>query len=67
MSTFETMNSTVRQVVCMGVAVTLLVSGTLASGLFSFGTLSQILAGAMIVAGFAVAYFCLGAFQFGGE
>jgi hypothetical protein len=57
------MNVEFRDVVCAGVALTLIVSGTLATGVFPSTTPYQVLAGSMIVAGFAVGYYCLGAFQ----
>ena len=48
----------------LGVAVVLIVAGTLATGLLPPSGTSQILAGGLIVAGFAVAYAAVGASDF---
>jgi hypothetical protein len=57
------MNDRTRQYLCLGVAVVLIVTGTLATGLFPPTLLYQALAGGTIVTGFAVAYVCLGSFE----
>lgn len=46
------------QYACLAVAVVLVITGTLAAGLLPSTTLYQILAGSIIVAGFAVSYLC---------
>lgn len=57
-----------RQAACLGVAVALVVAGTLGTGLLPSTTAYQLLAGGAIVLGFALAFYCLGALQFpGGE
>jgi len=49
-----------REYACVAVAAVLVIGGTVAAGLFPSTTLSQVLAGGIIVAGFAVAWVCLG-------
>lgn len=58
------MEDRTRRYACLALAASLLVTGTLATGLLPSGTVYQVLAGAIIVAGFAVGYACLGAFDF---
>lgn len=58
------MKDRLRQYVCLGVGAVLIVSGTLVTGLVPPGIRYQILAGGLIVAGFAVSYRCLGEFEF---
>lgn len=50
-----------REQVCLGVAILVVLAGTLAAGLLPRTTPYQVLAGGIIVAGFAVAYACVGA------
>lgn len=54
----------VRQYACLGVGVLLVVGGTLATGLVPEGAVYQVVTGAVIVAGFALVFACLGAFEF---
>ena len=58
------MKERTRRYVCLGVAVVLIFTGTLATGLVPSTAPYQILAGGIIVAGFAVGYLCLGTFDF---
>ena len=53
-----------RTVACVALAGGLVVTGTLATGLLPSGLPYQLLAGGIIVAGFAMLYACLGAFDF---
>lgn len=53
------MKESTRQYACFGVAVVLVVTGTIATGLVPSTPLYQALAGSVIVAGFAVGYVCL--------
>lgn len=57
------MKEQLRQYVCLGVGAVLIVSGTIATGLVPPGVLYQILAGSLIVVGFAVSYKCFGGFK----
>ncbi|MFB6146837.1 MAG: hypothetical protein ABEJ08_04045 [Halobacteriaceae archaeon] len=54
------MDERTRQYACGGVAVLLIIGGTLATGLLPPTLPSQVIAGGIIVAGFAVAYACVG-------
>jgi hypothetical protein len=47
----------------LALAVLLIVVGTFATGLLPSGALYQVLAGAIIVAGFAIGYYSLGVFD----
>ena len=47
-----------RQLGCLAVAVVLVVGGTLATGVLPRTTAGQLVAGGIIVAGFAVLYYC---------
>ena len=58
------MKERIRQYACLGVAVALIITGTLATGLVPSTTPYQVLAGSVIVAGFAVSYVCLSGFIF---
>lgn len=58
------MQKRIRQYMCFGVAVVLVVTGTIATGLVPSTPLYQVLAGSIIVAGFAVGYLCLSGFNF---
>lgn len=58
------MKNSKRRYVCLGVAVLLVVTGTLATGLLPSALPYQILSGGIIIAGFAIGYACLGAFEF---
>lgn len=58
------MNDKLRRYAGMGVAGILVIAGTLATGLFPSTLPYQILAGGIIVAGFAVGFASLGAFEF---
>lgn len=49
-----------REYACFAVAVLLVVGGTVAAGVLPQTGLSQVLAGGTIVAGFAIAWACLG-------
>lgn len=53
-----------RRYAGLGVAVVLIITGTLATGLLPSTPLYQVIAGGLIVAGFAVGYASLGAFEF---
>jgi len=55
-----------REQACFAVAVLLVVGGTVVAGLLPQTGLSQVLAGGIIVAGFGVAWACLGV-EFGGR
>jgi hypothetical protein len=55
-----------RPYACLGLAAALVVGGTLAAGLLPQTPLYQVLAGGIIVAGFAVGYACVGAFDTSG-
>ncbi|AGN00090.1 hypothetical protein L593_00675 [Salinarchaeum sp. Harcht-Bsk1] len=57
------MNDRRRQYVLLGLALALIVTGTLATGLLPSTAPYQILAGALIVAGFAVGYVGVGAIK----
>lgn len=59
----SSMENRTKQYVCLGVAVLLIIAGTLATGLLPSTPLFQVLAGGVIVAGFAVVYACLGPFE----
>ena len=52
-----------RRYACLALAGTLLVTGTLATGLLPSGAIYQALAGGIIVLAFAVGYACLGVFD----
>lgn len=52
-----------RTVACFAIAGGLIALGTLATGLLPSSLPYQVLAGAIIVAGFAVGYACVGAFD----
>lgn len=58
------MESGTRRYACLAVAVALIVAGTLATGLLPSTLPFQVLAGGIIVAGFALSYACLGADEF---
>ena len=58
------MKGEIRQYACLGVAVALIITGTLATGVVPSTTPYQVLAGSVIVAGFAVTYACLVRFEF---
>ena len=58
------MNDKPRQYVFLGLAAVLIVTGTLATGLLPSTPFYQLLSGGIIVAGFAVGYAGLGAFEF---
>ncbi len=49
-----------REYACLVVAVLAVVGGTVAAGVLPRTRLSQVLAGGIIVAGFAIAWACLG-------
>jgi len=53
-----------QQYVYLGLAAVLIVTGTLATGLFPSSPFYQALAGGIIVVGFAIGYVGLGAFEF---
>ena len=57
------MKEQIRQYACLGIGAVLIVSGTLMTGLVPPGIRYQLLAGGLIVAGFAVSYRCLGGFE----
>lgn len=57
------MNEKLRTYGGLALAVVLIVAGTLATGLLPSGVEYQVVAGAIIVAGFAVGYYSLGAFD----
>jgi len=50
-----------REYACLAVAVLVVLGGTVAAGLLPRTTPSQVLAAAIIVFGFAIAYACVGA------
>ncbi len=52
-----------RQVVCLAVAVALVIGGTLGTGLLPATLVGQTAAGAAIVAGFGLGFYCLGALE----
>lgn len=54
----------VRQYACLVGAVVLVIGGTLATGVLPSTLPYQVLAGGAIVAGFALGYACVGAFEF---
>ena len=58
------MTNRARQYACLGVATVLVIIGTLSTGLLPSTPLYQVLAGGIIVGGFAVGYACLGPFEF---
>lgn len=53
-----------RRYAGLGVAVVLIITGTLATGFLPSTPLYQVIAGGLIVAGFAVGYASSGAFEF---
>lgn len=53
-----------RTAACLAVGLVLIIGGSLATGLVPEGAIYQVLAGAVIVAGFAVVFLCLGALEF---
>ena len=53
-----------RRSLGLGIAVALIIAGTLATGLLPPTFLYQVLAGGIIVTGFAVGYLSLGTFDF---
>lgn len=53
-----------RRYAGLGVAVVLIITGTLGTGFLPSTPLYQVIAGGLIVAGFAVGYASLGAFEF---
>jgi hypothetical protein len=53
-----------RQYVFLGLAAVLIVVGTLTTGFLPSTPFYQVLSGGIIVAGFAVGYASLGAFEF---
>jgi hypothetical protein len=55
-----------RRYPCLALAAVLVVAGTIAAGLLPSSPLYQVLAGGIIVAGFAVGYACVGAFDTSG-
>ena len=57
------MKDRIRRYACLGVAGVLVITGTIATGLVPSTTLYQVLAGGIIVAGFAIGYLCLGTFD----
>lgn len=57
------MNEQARTYGGLALAALLIVAGSLATGLFPSGVQYQVLAGAIIVAGFAVGYYSIGAFD----
>ena len=58
------MKERIRQYACLGLAVVMVITGTVATGLLPSTILYQVLAGGVIVAGFAVTFVCLGGFDF---
>ena len=58
------MKNSTQRYVCLGVAVLLVITGTLATGLLPSTLLYQVLSGGIIVTGFALGYACLDAFKF---
>jgi hypothetical protein len=52
-----------RRYACLGGGTVLIIGGTLATGLLPSALPYQLLAGGIIVAGFAVVYACLGSFN----
>lgn len=58
------MDERTRQYASLGLAVALIVVGTLATGLLPSAPVYQVFAGALIVAGFAVGYVGIGAIEF---
>jgi hypothetical protein len=54
------MENRLRRYACPGLAAVAIVVGTLATGVLPATPLYQLLAGALIVAGFALGYACLG-------
>ena len=58
------MKESTRQYGCLGLAVLLVITGTVATGLLPSTVFYQALAGSVIVAGFAVSFMCLGGFDF---
>lgn len=54
------MSEKLRTYGCLALAGLLVVAGTLATGLLPQTTLYQVLAGAIIVAGFGLGFVCLG-------
>lgn len=54
------MKDRTRQYVCLGAAAVLIIIGTLATGLLPPTPLYQVLAGGIVVGGFAVGFTCLG-------
>ena len=57
------MTDRLRPYVCFGVAVVLIIAGTITTGLLPSTTLYQVLAGSMIVAGFVVRYLYFGGIE----
>lgn len=57
------MKDKLRQYVYLGLAAVLIITGTLATGLLPPTPLYQVLAGGIIVGGFAVGFACLGSFD----
>lgn len=58
------MKERTRQYACLGLAVLLVITGTVATGLLPSTVLYQVFAGSVVVAGFAVSFVCLGGFEF---
>jgi len=52
-----------RRAVCLAVAVALVVGGTLGTGVLPSTPAGQAVAGAAIVAGFGLGFYCLGALE----
>lgn len=57
------MDERTRRYAMLGLAVALIVVGTLSTGLLPSTPIFQVVAGALIVAGFAVGYVGIGAIQ----
>lgn len=58
------MKESTRRYAYLGVAVSLIIIGTIATGLLPSAAPYQAVAGGIIVAGFAMGYWCLGATDF---
>ena len=58
------MEDRTRHYACLAIAVGLMITGTLATGVLPSTTLYQVFAGGIIVLGFGIAYACLGALDF---
>ncbi|MFB6310545.1 MAG: hypothetical protein ABEH64_05105 [Salinirussus sp.] len=55
--------SKLRDIICASAAIVLVLTGMLLTGVLPSGGRYQLVAGAVIVAGFAVAYGCLGGWE----